>query len=257
LSRENHFVVEVRTQNPAFIRGRSEGRCLMGDRAAASLLRGAGRAGWRFVVEVAVSAVATLCVTLVLSGWFRPGTASVESPEIAPASAGSPVKASSPAVSDPLRAVDASAIAADVPVNRPLLVEKDVAEKEKPASSRALEPAPVISASSARSRSPSHLAKAAPHNAQAPCAPPCSGHSMSEASSRWANLEPPLRQAAPDPQAGVPAPASSAEEEYRPTVFGVALPTVAVHGVLTHPWRPVLQGASSVTELLTGLGGKP
>ena len=229
----------------------------MGDRAAASLLRGAGRAGWRFVVEVAISSVATLCVTLVLSGWFRPGTASVASPEVAPASAGSPLKASSPARSDPLRAVDASAIAADVPVNHPLLVERDVAEKEKPAASRALEPLPVVSASSPRPRSPSHLAKAAPHNAQASCAPACSAHSMSEASARLASLEPPLRQAAPDPQSEVPTPASSAEEEYRPTVFGVALPTVPVHGVLTHPWRPVLQGASSVTELLTGLAGKP
>ena len=112
----------------------------MGDRAAASLLRGAGRAGWRFVVEVAVSSVATLCVTLVLSGWFRPGTASVASPEVSPASAGSSVKASLPAMSDPLRALDASAIATDVPVNHPLLVERDVAEKEKPAAARALEP---------------------------------------------------------------------------------------------------------------------
>jgi hypothetical protein len=254
LSREDHFVVEVKTQRPAFIRGRSEGRCLMGDRAAASLLRGAGRAGWRFVVEVAVSSVATLCVTLVLSGWFRPGTASVASPEVAPASVGSPVNAYSPARSDPLRTVDASAT--DVPVNRPLLVERDVAEKEKPAVTRVLEPVPVISASSPRPRSPSRLAKAAPHNAQAPCAPACSGHSMSEASAKLANLEP-LRQAAPDPQTEVQTPASSAEEEYRPTVFGVALPTVPVHGVLAHPWRPVLQGASSVTELLTGLAGKP
>ena len=80
---------------------------------------------------------------------------------------------------------------------------------------------------------------------------------MSEASARLASLEPPLRQAAPDPQSEVSTPASSAEEEYRATVFGVALPTVPVHGVLTHPWRPVLQGASSVTELLTGLAGKP
>jgi hypothetical protein len=229
----------------------------MGDRAAASLLRGAGRAGWRFVVEVAVSSVATLCVTLVLSGWFRPGTASVASPEVSPASAGSSVKASLPAMSDPLRALDASAIATDVPVNHPLLVERDVAEKEKPAAARALEPVAVLSASSPRPRSTSHLAKAAPHNAQAPCAPVCSGHSMSEASARLANLEPPLRQAAPDPQVEILMPASSAEEGYRPTVFGVVLPTVPVHGVLTHPWRPVLQGASSVTELLTGLAGKP
>ena len=221
---------------------------------AASLLKGVGRAGWRFVVEVAVSSVATLCVTLVLSGWFRPGTASVASPEVSPASAGSPVKASLPAMSDPLRAPDASAIATDVPVNHPLLVERDVAEKEKPAAARALEP---VAASSPRPRSTSHLAKAAPHNAQAPCAPACSGHSMSEASARLANLEPPLRQAAPDPQVEILMPASSAEEEYRPTVFGVVLPTVPVHGVLTHPWRPVLQGASSVTELLTGLAGKP
>src|SRR5580704_8225972 len=226
----------------------------MGDRAAASLLRGAGRLGWRFVVEVAVSSVATLCVTLVLSGWFRPGTASVASPEVSPASAGSSVKASLPAMSDPLRALDASAIATDVPVNHPLLVERDVAEKEKPAAARALEP---VAASSPRPRSTSHLAKAAPHNAQAPCAPVCSGHSMSEASARLANLEPPLRQAAPDPQVEILMPASSAEEGYRPTVFGVVLPTVPVHGVLTHPWRPVLQGASSVTELLTGLAGKP
>jgi hypothetical protein len=226
----------------------------MGDRAAASLLRGAGRAGWRFVVEVAVSSVATLCVTLVLSGWFRPGTASVASPEVSPASAGSSVKASLPAMSDPLRALDASAIATDVPVNHPLLVERDVAEKEKPAAARALEP---VAASSPRPRSTSHLAKAAPHNAQAPCAPVCSGHSMSEASARLANLEPPSRQAAPDPQVEILMPASSAEEGYRPTVFGVVLPTVPVHGVLTHPWRPVLQGASSVTELLTGLAGKP
>jgi hypothetical protein len=226
----------------------------MGDRAAASLLRGAGRAGWRFVVEVAVSSVATLCVTLVLSGWFRPGTASVASPEVSPASAGSSVKASLPAMRDPLRALDASAIATDVPVNHPLLVERDVAEKEKPAAARALEP---VAASSPRPRSTSHLAKAAPHNAQAPCAPVCSGHSMSEASARLANLEPPLRQAAPDPQVEILMPASSAEEGYRPTVFGVVLPTVPVHGVLTHPWRPVLQGASSVTELLTGLAGKP
>ena len=80
---------------------------------------------------------------------------------------------------------------------------------------------------------------------------------MSEASARLANLEPPLRQAAPDTQVEILMPASSAEEEYRPTVFGVVLPTVPVHGVLTHPWRPVLQGASSVTELLTGLAGKP
>jgi hypothetical protein len=229
----------------------------MGDRAAASLLRGAGRAGWRFVVEVAVSSVATLCVTLVLSGWFRPGTASVASPEVSPASAGSSVKASLPAMSDPLRALDASAIATDVPVNHPLLVERDVAEKEKPAAARALEPVAVLSASSPRPRSTSHLAKAAPHNAQAPCAPACSGHSMSEASARLANLEPPSRQAAPDPQVEILMPASSAEEGYRPTVFGVVLPTVPVHGVLTHPWRPVLQGASSVTELLTGLAGKP
>jgi hypothetical protein len=80
---------------------------------------------------------------------------------------------------------------------------------------------------------------------------------MSEANARLANLEPPLRQAAPDPQVEILMPASSAEEGYRPTVFGVVLPTVPVHGVLTHPWRPVLQGASSVTELLTGLAGKP
>ena len=228
----------------------------MGD-CAASLLKGVGRAGWRFVVEVAVSSVATLCVTLVLSGWFRPGTASVASPEIAPASTGTSVMASSPAKSDPLRAVDASAIAADVPVNRPLLVEKDVAEKEKPDATRALEPVPAISASSPRPRSPSHPAKVTSHNAQASCAPACSSHSMSEASAKMANLEPASPQGAPDPQAVAPTPASSAEEEYRPTVFGVALPAVPVHTVLAHPWRPVLQGASSVTELITGLAGKP
>lgn len=167
----------------------------MADRAAASLLRGAGRAGWQFVVEVAVSSVATLCVTLVLSGWFRPGTAPVASPEVAPASAGSPVNAYSPVMSGPLRAVDASAT--DVPVNRPLLVERDVAEKEKPAATRVLEPVPVISASSPRPRSPSRLAKAAPHNAQAPCAPACSGHSMSEASAKLANSSRPCGRRRP------------------------------------------------------------
>ena len=228
----------------------------MRDRAAVSLLIGAGRASSRFVFEVAVSFVATLCVTLVLSGWFRPGTASVASPEVAPASSTSPVIASSPATNDPARVVAVSASAPDVSANLPLLVEKDVAEKDRSAAMRAPDPASLVPVPLPRPRPNPHLAKATSHNAQGSCTPPCPGHSNSEAVARTANLEPPMRQVGSDPLVVVP-PAATAEGDHRPTVFGVALPTVPVHAVLTHPLRPVLQGASSMTELLTGIAVKP
>lgn len=233
----------------------------MADRAAASLLRRAWKASGRFVVEVAVSFVATLCVTLALSGWWRPGSASLASHEAAPASSGSPVIASSPAKTSPWRATDAGADAketrADAWVTLPLLVEKDLAQKDEPAAGRALQPVSINATSGPRPRSSSHLTAAASHNQQASCAPVCPGHSANEASAKVGNLELPLRPARADPQAEPAAPASSSEEDRRPTVLGFALPTIPVHAVLSRPLRPVLQGASSVTELLSGLAGKP
>ncbi|MBV9754990.1 MAG: hypothetical protein JO188_20910 [Hyphomicrobiales bacterium] len=228
----------------------------MGVRAAASLLKGAGRASGRFLAEVAVSFVATLCVTLVLSGWFRPGTPSVPSPRADAPSTPAPVIVANPPAdnftresvsnSDARAAVfDASSPRAVSP--RAVLADQDATEKERPAAIRMIETASAVTATPQRNR-PSHVGKAAPHVTQA------SGHLAGEAAAKTANLEPLSHQAGSDPQA-VSIPALATEDDHRATVFGIALPSIPMHGVFVHPLRPVIAGASSVTELVTGLAG--
>ena len=222
----------------------------MGIRAAASLLKGAGRASGRFVAEVAVSFVATLCVTLVLSGWFRPATSFVL-PDVTPPGAATPIIAAHPTAGDFLGAIKSSADAksaiVDASTNSLVLSEKDATEKKGPPAIKVMEEAPLVAAGSSRNRG-SHIAKVVPHSG------PPSGRGTGEAATKGVNLAPPYRQAGADPQAEL-LPAVTAEEEHRPTVFGLALPSVPTHGMLVRPLRPVIQGASSVTEALVGLAG--
>ncbi|MBV9588535.1 MAG: hypothetical protein JO310_02955 [Hyphomicrobiales bacterium] len=227
----------------------------MGVRAAASLLKGAGRASGRFLAEVAVSFVATLGVTLVLSGWFRPGTPSVLSPRADPSRPASVIVANPPAdnftrVSVSNSDAKAAVFGASPPravSPPPVLADQDAAEKEKSTAIRMIETASAVTASLQRNR-PSHVGKAAPHVTQA------SGHLAGEAAAKTANLEPRSHQAGSDPQA-VSMPALATEDDHRATVFGIALPSVPMHGVFVHPLRPVIAGASSVTELVIGLAG--
>jgi hypothetical protein len=224
----------------------------MGDRAAASLLRGVGKASWRFVGQVAASFVATLCVTLFASGWLHSGTSDVPTPTINSASSSPSPSASFSGTDAPLgneAGANAKAASFDAPGGQPA-----ASEKETLAATRTVDSVPVSPAALPRAR-PTHGAKAAAHNAQPSCAPACLGHSGSEPSGRVANLEPP-RQPLPDPQAAT-SQVVTPEENRQTSAFGFTVPALAVPAVFTRSLRPVLHGASTVTGLLAGLTGKP
>ena len=224
----------------------------MGDRAAASLLRGVGKASWRFVGQVAASFVATLCVTLFASGWLHSGTSDAPTPTINSASSSPSPSASISGTDAPLgneAGANAKAASFDAPGGSRQRPRRKLSRRRAPSNS-----VPVSPAALPRAR-PTHGTKAAAHNVQPSCAPACLGHSGSEPSGRVANLEPP-RQPLPDPQATT-SQVVTPEENRQTSAFGFTVPALAVPAVFTRSLRPVLHGASTVTGLLAGLTGKP
>jgi hypothetical protein len=220
----------------------------MHGRAAASLLRGAGKASWRFVVQIAASFVATLCVTLVLSGWLRPRADTAPAPATTPA----PVESSSAPSSFASSVAPSRVFEANAQGDEGVGIARSpsaMAPMDRVTATRIVDAAPVTPVAQARAHSP-QKPKATPHGASPTCATPCLGHS----SSPVANLEP-SRQAPSDPQAGTLAIATPDEGRHS-GAFAFAVPAVPMPAVFVRSLRPVLHGASSVADLLTGLAGK-
>ena len=196
----------------------------MHDKTADSLLGRVSRAGRRFLAEVAVSAVATLCVTLALSGWFR--QADAVQPPSPSGSGGAPPTA---------MAAYAAPANSDASADRPL-----------PARAVALAPAvPVGPPSHARLHQPKPKA----HDARPSCVGSCATRVVA-ASPRpvpviQAMAEPQLAAPLAPPQAAAPLAAQ------RPEIGAdTPLPPLPIPAVSRRPAPSMLGRVVGVSEML-------
>jgi hypothetical protein len=240
----------------------------MNDVAATSFLRGAGKAGRRFVAEVAVSSVATLCVTLALSSGLRHDLSGTRDDTETRIIAQAPGPASMLAAPD-ISAGPSGAAASQV---RVIEIEPQAANDSRPqgaqatphnddkaavvASEALVSPAPLISPAppapprGRASHAPKSVA-AKPKDVSPNCVAGCDGRLpvMAAANARDAV---PAAYFAPQPVA-----AGGWVPERAHRVFGMAIPTLSVPPVVIRSAGPVVQGANVVAGLLSGLVGAP
>jgi hypothetical protein len=213
----------------------------MSDIAAAALLRGAGKAGRRFMAEVAVSAMATLCITLVFSLWPRPESSN--GPASPPATA-----ASSPSALDAAPVPSAIALETQASTGASGVRSASVRNAMTGAASL-VEPLPIVSAAPVRAR-PQHQKRITARGALPSCRSSCTDRSTTAA----VNIRPPEQRAAIDTHPV--SLATTVEPDRSPSVFGVPVPSIAMPEIVTRSVRPVLQGASAVTDMASGLAKK-
>jgi hypothetical protein len=209
----------------------------MADVAATALLRGAGKASRRFMADFAVSAMATLCVTLVFSSWPRQEGSNSSVSE--PAAAFAPLAA--PPATEILPGTKAGA--------GTLSARPATGHDETIGAANHAELVPAAPAASVRDR-PTRPPRATARGASRPCGTSCTSHATAAA----VNLRPPTQQAVPDPRPVVLA--TAIETDPSRSIFGVRVPSVAMPEILLRSVRPVLQGASSVTDMMSGFARK-
>jgi hypothetical protein len=213
----------------------------MGQLFEASLLRGAAKAGSRFAIEVAVSFLATLCVTLALSGWFRPAA----SPAFVPMSTQIPV--STPMVFSPPPI--ATRLEEKTSFENPGGSQKT--RKDRIPATHTLEGVTATPVARLEARPP-HGSRTIARSGSSSCTTSCVGRSGPLVT----NPELVAHPTTPDPRSVALSNASS-DAGRSPPAFAFAVPTIAMPAVLTRSLKPVLHEASSVTELLVDLARKP
>lgn len=204
----------------------------MSEFAVNAMLRGAGKAGRRFMADVAVSAMATLCVTLVVSLWPRQDGSSgaVSAPAITTAPATAPL--ATPPAAEIVSTMAAGTITAGATVH------DDAIGATSRAAPVSIAPVPPV-----HGRLP-HPPRATAHGASTPCGTSCG----SRASTSAAVSSPAPQLAATDPLSV--ALVTRAETDQPRSVFGVPVPSLAVPEFVVRSVGPVLQGANSVTRIL-------
>ncbi|SEE43345.1 hypothetical protein SAMN05519104_6097 [Rhizobiales bacterium GAS188] len=247
----------------------------MSDVAATSLLKGAGKAGRRFVTEVAVSSIATLCVTLAFSSWLRQDLSGpqdlsrarsggeVSSP-VAPAvirSLSSTPSGSAPpqvrvieiapqaTASARLQATQPAPEASDKPM---IVAGASPSASASASASTSTSASPSVPAATPPRNRPSHTPKvviAKPKDVSPSCITACPGQVTLAAASALDALP----QLDLPPQ---PATRAASQPDRSRSLFGVPVPVLALPSVIMHSARPVVQGAGAVTDLLTGLAAR-
>jgi hypothetical protein len=230
VSRKHHSPAEVPTHKGGLVAGRNRvGDPLMHDMAAASLIKRVGKAGRRFMAEVAVSTMATLCVTLVLSGWLHQQQGPIPAaliPEAASAAA-------SP------QAIETSGERKAEPDAR-----SATAPSDKLALTTVMEPASAAPVRGQQPRRP----RARAHDAKPSCGSSCAGRASASAD----NSPPSSRQAMLD--LGPPAMATTIVASPRsPYDLDAPVPPLPIPGTVSRPARPLLEGAMAVADVLSGL----
>ncbi|SEE11336.1 hypothetical protein SAMN05444161_4884 [Rhizobiales bacterium GAS191] len=241
----------------------------MGDVAATSLLKGAGKVGRRFVAEVAVSSIATLCVTLAFSSWLRQDLSGpqdvsrarsggeVSSP-VAPAvirSLSSTPSGSAPPQVRVIEIAPQATASARLQATQPAPEASDkpmIVAGASPNASASASASPSMPAATPPRNRPSHTPKvvtAKPKDVSPSCTTACPGQVAVAAASPLDALP----QLDPPPQ---PATRVASQPDRSRSLFGVPVPALALPSVIMHSARPVVQGAGAVTDLLTGLAAR-
>jgi hypothetical protein len=236
----------------------------MDDPSAASFFRRVRIAGRRFIAEVAVSTVATLCVTLILSGWLHRESSNAES-----VNAPTPSVAASLAAPAPIPSSSAVAVrviemsqetkpgATSSSASSATGQSEKLGEKlgEKPVLANIVDPVPVASVQPLRSRSPRPQRKTA-RDVKPSCGASCVGGSTVAA----VDLSPPSRPTVPDAQP--PALEAVALDTQRlQFALGVPVPPLPIpppplSPLARHSAQRVLEGASAVAGILSGLADR-
>ncbi len=205
----------------------------MDDIAATSLSRRAARAGRRFLAEVAISAMATLGVTLALSGWLRREVPAA--PQVLPVSAAMPT----------LAAPTMTAASPETPNDAGLRLLRSMhAENGKPSPQNAADPAAAALPRRAE------LPRPRGHGARPSCASPCAAHSV-VATTQGAV---PAGLAAADPQALPPRPWPEAQQHSQ--YADAPIPPLPIPAASARLTRSLLGPVATMSELISGLAGK-
>jgi hypothetical protein len=215
----------------------------MHDIAAPSLPGRIAKVAVRFLAEIAISAIATLCVSVALSSYFwreSPGSPALPATSLAPPTALAGTPQSAPA------AEAQAGEAANAILRRQLISPVNLRSSRL---AIGLVPQTAPAAPSPRPRSSPARPRA--HTAKPPCSGECAGHSLAAAHTPQAAVEavaepqPPM--APPPPLAALPLPERATD---------ALLPPLPIPDAPSRLSRPAFRPVATVANLLSNLAGR-